>query len=666
MAMKSAWLKLLAMLTLASVCAVAGTHQWAVLGPDGGDVRSLAYDPHNPSRVFLGTSTGVLFVSEDGGHNWSRFAKLGAGDDYVLDHIAFDPQTSKTIFVSAWSVQDQSAGDIFRTRNGGESWEALPAMHGKSVRAMAISASDNKIVVAGALDGVYRSTDGGNAWQRISPNDGIVKNIESIAVDPKDPNVVYAGTWHLAWKTGDGGANWQHINKGMIDDSDVFSIIVSSANPSEVFASACSGIYKSVSGGDLFEKIKGIPFTARRTRVLKQDPSNPAIVYAGTTEGLWKSVDEGKNWKLVSSPEVVVNDVLVDPRNSQRVLLATDRSGVLASDDSAATFTSSNHGYSHRYVSAILADAKEPNTLYIGVVNDREFGGVFFSHDGGQSWHQKSSGLDGRDVFTLKQASNGTLIAGTNRGVFELVAGGTAWHPINDIVTAKTVSRTVTLKSGKTKSVSSTTSAHSVLDGRVSDTDLGSSRWFAATSAGLFTSKDHGKVWIGGPIAGEKDFVSVQAENDLVVASTRSAVLVSQDGGGAWQSARLVSYPINIRSVTVAPDGQIFVATREGAFHSADSGKSWNHVVAGLPDKDITSVAYDGSHKRLLATSGQTGVVFESADGGSTWQRGPDSGYPLRRISVVHGRYVGATPFDGVIAQPENESQSAEAGSGSN
>ncbi|MGA7475135.1 MAG: transcriptional regulator [Candidatus Sulfotelmatobacter sp.] len=665
--MKSAWLKSLTVLMLASICAfAAGTRQWTVLGPDGGDVRSLAYDPQNPNRIFLGTSTGVIFVSDDSGHNWSRFAKLGSGDDYVLDHIAFDPQNSRSIFVSAWSVQDQNAGDVFRTHNGGKDWEVLPAMHGKSVRAMAVSASDSKVVVAGALDGVYRSTDGGNAWQRISPNDGIVKNIESIAVDPKDPNVVYAGTWHLAWKTSDGGANWQHINKGMVDDSDVFSIIVSSANPSEVFASACSGIYKSVSGGDQFEKIKGIPFTARRTRVLKQDPSNPAIVYAGTTEGLWKSVDEGKNWKRVSNPEVVVNDVLIDPRNSQHVLLATDRSGVLASDDSAATFTPSNHGYSHRYVSAILADSKEPNTLYIGLVNDREFGGVFFSHDGGQNWLQKSSGLDGRDVFTLKQASSGTLVAGTNRGIFELVPGSSTWHPINDVVIAKTVSRTVRLKSGKKKTVSSTTSTHSVLEDRVNDTDLGSTRWFAATSSGLFTSKDHGKVWVGGPVAGEKDFVSVQAQGDLVVSATRSAVLVSQDSGAAWQSARLASYPINVRSVTVVPDGQIFVATREGAFHSPDFGKSWNHVMAGLPDKDITSVAYDGSRRRLLATSGQTGVVFESTDGGSTWQRGPDSGYPLRRISVVHGRYVAATPFDGVIAQPENESQSANAGGGSN
>jgi photosystem II stability/assembly factor-like uncharacterized protein len=665
--MKFSWLKLLTMLMLASICAAgAGTRQWAVLGPDGGDVRSLAYDPQDPNRVFLGTSTGVIFVSEDGGHNWARFAKLGSGDDYVLDHIVFDPHNSKTIFVSAWSVQDQSAGDIFRTHNGGKDWDVLPAMHGKSVRAMALSASDPKVIVAGALDGVYRSTDGGNKWQRISSNDGIVKNIESIAVDPKDPNVIYAGTWHLAWKTSDGGANWQHINKGMIDDSDVFSIIVSSANSSEVFASACSGIYKSTSGGDQFQKLPGIPFTARRTRVLKQDPSNPAVVYAGTTEGLWKSVDEGKTWKRMSNPEVVVNDVLIDPRNSQRVLLATDRSGVLASDDSAASFSTSNHGYTHRYVSAILPDGKEPNTLYIGVVNDREFGGVFLTRDGGQSWQQKSSGLDGRDVFTLKQASNGTLVAGTNRGVFELVPGSAAWRPINNVVLEKTVSHTVKLKSGKTKTATSTVSTRSVLEGRVSDTDLGPSRWYAATSAGLFMSKDQGKVWMGGPVAGQQDVVSVQAQDGLLVAATRSSVLVSQDAGAAWHLAVLASYPINVRSVTVAPDGQIFAATHEGAFHSADSGQSWNHVVAGLPDKDITSVTYDGSHKRLLATSGQTGVVFESSDGGSTWQRGPDSGFPLRHISVVHGHYVGATPFDGVIAQPENEPQSANAGGGSN
>jgi hypothetical protein len=56
----------------------------------------------------------------------------------------------------------------------------------------------------------------------------------------------------------------------------------------------------------------------------------------------------------VSDPEVVVNDVMIDPRDSNRVLLATDRSGVMASTDGASKWSASNKGYAHRYVSADL------------------------------------------------------------------------------------------------------------------------------------------------------------------------------------------------------------------------------------------------------------------------------------------------------------------------
>jgi photosystem II stability/assembly factor-like uncharacterized protein len=637
--------------------------QWTVLGPDGGDVRSLSYDPRNPDHIFLGTSTGSIFSSDDGGHSWSRFAHLGSGDDYVLDHIAIDPQNPKHIFVSAWSVENQQAGDLFRSRDGGKNWEAIPAMHGKSIRAMVLSASDSKVLVAGTLEGVFRSLDGGDSWQRISASNAEIKNIESAAIDPKNPDVVYAGTWHLAWKTADGGATWHHINKGMIDDSDVFSIIVDATNSSVVFASACSGIYKSESAGDLFQKLQGIPFSARRTRVLKQDPINPGIVYAGTTEGLWKTTDSGKTWKHVTNSEVVVNDVLVDPRNSNRVLLATDRSGVMASDDGAQTFLASNHGYTHRYVTAILADQSDPNSMLVGVVNDREFGGVFSTNDGGQHWQQKSSGLGGRDVFALKQTSNGALIAGTNRGIFMLDRNASEWRPINTIINEKVSVRTVKKGARKT-SLATKTAIRSVLDAKVNEIEITPKRWLAATSAGLFTSTNQGKSWSGGPVAGKTEFVSVQAKGDLVVAATRTNVLFSLDDGVAWQQAGLSSYVTSLSGVAIMPDGQILVASREGAFRSSDSGATWEHMVNGLPDKNISSITYDLTGKRLLATSTATGVVFASQDGGRIWHRGPDSGYPLRRISVVHGRFVAATPFDGVIVQPENAPRSAAADMG--
>ncbi|HYW38847.1 MAG TPA: transcriptional regulator, partial [Terriglobales bacterium] len=611
-------LLVLAVSLLSAALLAAGP--WQVLGPDGGDARSLAYDAQNPDHILLGTSTGQMFASNDAGHTWSRLARLG-GDDYVLDHISIDPQDSNRIYVSAWSVSSQQIGEIFRTRDGGRNWDTLPAMHGKSIRALAMYKGNSNVLVAGALDGVYRTKDGGDTWERLTPaNSADIKNIESIAVDPKDPNTVYAGTWHLAWKTSDAGANWQHINKGMIDDSDVFSVIVDHDNPSVVFASACSGIYKSETAGNLFTKIQGIPFSARRTRVLKQDPTNENIIYAGTTEGLWKSTDLGKVWKRVSNPEVVVNDVMVDPRDSKRVLLATDRSGVMASTDGASNWTTSNHGYAHRYVSAILADNKDASTLYVGVVNDREYGGLFYSHDAGQHWSQKAAGLGGKDVFALKQAPSGMLVAGTNHGVYSLDRNAGEWRPMNVLLLESTLK---TPRKGSRKAVTTTTFEKSQLESRVNDLELGSERWLAATTTGIYSSTDQGKTWKGGQILAQIDFVSVRAEGSTVVAATRSSVLVSNDRGATWKRAGLPSYVVSIRSAAIASDRQIMIASREGAFRSGDGGATWEHVVNGLPGKDITSVSFDPTHKRMLATSDATGVIFESRDGGRSWQRGP-------------------------------------------
>ena len=92
--------------------------------------------------------------------------------------------------------------------------------------------SDPKILVAGTLKGVYRSTDGGEHWQLISPEGSQeIHEVESIAIDPVDPQIIYAGTWHLPWKTTDGGEHWTNIKQGIIDDSDVFSIIVDPKDP---------------------------------------------------------------------------------------------------------------------------------------------------------------------------------------------------------------------------------------------------------------------------------------------------------------------------------------------------------------------------------------------------------------------------------------------------
>ncbi|HZD94491.1 MAG TPA: transcriptional regulator, partial [Candidatus Sulfotelmatobacter sp.] len=384
----------LLILSLLTVCLQA-EQLWQPVGPDGGNVRSLTLDPKNPDRIFLGTSAGNLYLSIDSGKSWSRLAHLGSSSEMVLDHVVIDPADSRNIFIAAWNAQlPSSDGDLFRSRDGGKSWDIVADLHGKSLRALSIAPSNPKTLVAGALEGIYRSLDAGQTWQFISPeNHAEIKNIESIAIDPVNSDVIYAGTWHLPWKTEDGGKSWHNIKKGVIDDSDVFSIVIDQSQPANVFISACSGIYRSESAGELFRKIQGIPYSARRTRMLQMDPVDHKVVYAGTTEGLWKTTDSGLTWKRMTGPNVVINDVLIDPRHPSRVLLATDRGGVLASDDGALTFTASNRGFAHRQAAALLVDRGDNSVIYAGLLSDKEFGGVFISHDAGQAWKQLSDGL---------------------------------------------------------------------------------------------------------------------------------------------------------------------------------------------------------------------------------------------------------------------------------
>ncbi|HEY6306784.1 MAG TPA: transcriptional regulator, partial [Candidatus Angelobacter sp.] len=467
---------------------------WQSLGPEGGSVRSLSFDPQDSSRVFLGTSAGMLYLSTDGGASWSRSVHLGSPSEMVLDHIVIDPANSRNLYVAAWNAQaPNSDGDLFRSRNGGKTWEIVPDLHGKSIRALAVAASDPRTLVAGALDGVFRSRDGGDNWERISPEkQAELKQVESVAIDPANPDAIYVGTWHLPWKTDDGGKTWRSIKKGVIDDSDVFSIVIDSASPANVYISACSGIYRSDSAGDLFRKLQGIPYSARRTRSLRIDPVDHNVVYAGTTEGLWKTADAGATWQRMTGANVIVNDVLIDPQHPARLLLATDRGGVLSSDDGGVTFTASNRGFTHRQVAALLVDRADSSVIFAGLLNDKEFGGAFVSRDRGETWRQIGEGLDGRDVIVLRQAADNSVIAGTDRGVFRLRPGSTRWLPANRMAGAQTEAAPATVpvrmnQAAKTNHAAARPGT-AELSSRVTDLELTPQRWFAATAAGFLVS----------------------------------------------------------------------------------------------------------------------------------------------------------------------------------
>jgi photosystem II stability/assembly factor-like uncharacterized protein len=663
---------------------------WSLIGPDGGSVRSLTYDPSDANRILLGTSAGQVFVSHDGGDTWAPFAHLGKGDDLVIDHIVFDPTNVETIYAAGWGLYHDDEGDVFRSDDGGATWKVLEGAHGKSIRSLAMAPSDHNVLVIGALDGVFRSRDGGTTWEKMTPdnpevtaNYSSMRNFVSVAIDPQNPDVVYAGTRHLAWKTADGGKNWHSIHDGMLDDSDVFSIIVDPRTPSHVYASACSGIYRSDNGADLFHRVQGMPHSAIRTRVLKQDPVRSSIVYAGTTGGMWKTVDGGAKWSLVTSPDVVVNDVLIDPRNPERVMIATDRGGVLVSNDAFAKYQPSNRGFSHRMVGSVIADHTDPNRLYVGIVNDKVHGGMFTTDNVGKTWLQVSKGLGDRDILSLQQAENGVVYAGTNHGIFYLSSLTGTWQPstmINGPVPewqkkeeAPEAVRTIPSKSKSAHPVAKKPVAVAkkapvevpipiAIAPRVRSIEITDQAWYAATNEGLFISVDGGKKWYGTPVEGESDLVAANEYTDGTLAlCTVKRAFLSHDGGRTWSDVAIPAYVTGIYDFTMTPGGSLWLGTPEGAVQSTDGGKTWAHVLGGLAPHEVLGVVYEPGSQRLLATVMKSHTVYESADGGKSWEQSPEARFYIRTVMSYQGQLLATSWHNGLLLQRVSSAESAPA-----
>jgi photosystem II stability/assembly factor-like uncharacterized protein len=559
-----------------------------------------------------------------------------------------DSSDPNTLLVGAWVV-DHPDGGLFISHDAGKTWTTVEAMKGQSIRALTQAPSDPKTLIAGTLKGVFRSEDGGRTWNRITPEGSAdLHEVESIAIDPKDPRIIYAGTWHLPWKTTDGGANWHNIKQGLIDDSDVFSIIIDPTAPNVVYTSACSGIYRSDSAGELYHKIQGIPMTARRTRVLMLDPTNPNTVYAGTTEGLYKTLDGGKEWKRMTGPDVIVNDVYVDPKNAQHVLLATDRNGVLESDDAASTFRASNSGFSQRQVSSLLVDAKT-QTIYAGVVNDKTFGGVFVSHDEGATWTQQSDGLQGRDVFTLTQSPQGAILAGTNAGILRL--DGADWQPIGKIVKAEQKTSYVVHRGKRTKTEKTVTVPAGQIDERIHDLNASGSTWYAATAKGIYSSSDQGATWEGGPVLGKAEYRSVVVSGPVVVASERTGLAMSTDEGKNWQPLAMPQKLTWLQSVALTDSGSLWLGGREGVFYSDDHGQNWTEMKS-LPLSDISGLSYDAEMKRIIVTSWTSSWVL-AVDPADRTFKFYDPGWKVRHVRSMDGRLLAATSYNGVVLEPQ-------------
>jgi photosystem II stability/assembly factor-like uncharacterized protein len=594
---------------------------WPAIGPAGGDVRALASDPGHPEVLYLGTTDGAIFTSHDAGADWEPLGVIGGNQNAVVTAILVDPPNSARLYASTWTREARGeGGGVFLSSDGGATWRESGLM-GHAVRALAQAASDPEMLVAGGLDGVFLSRDSGESWQRITPaGDAELRNFDSLAIDPRDSQIIYAGTFHLPWKTTDGGAHWNAIHAGMIDDSDVLSLVTDRENPLRIFASACSGIYRSDDGGAAWEKLEGIPYSARRTPVIRQDVARPVILYAGTTEGLWKTADGGASWRRISPRSWVINSMVILPGagGESRVLLGTERQGVLASDDGGAKFHAWNEGFHHYRIVSLAVDAQDPERAAAVLENAPD--ALLMTEDGGKSWVPMGAGLDGeaaRQIFSSPASWWVALAAG---GLARFDAQRNSWERIGVVSESS---------SSRLNSAGDSAGGRSEIRAfrpAVNDIFFGDSAWFAATEQGLFVSRDSGRSWTELPFGpGELPVGSVRASRDgqRIRLVSSGGMIFSEDAGRTWAWHDLPLESGGAVRLEWASENGLLAAARAGLYISRDAGVSWTKAQAGLPGGLADGMV---TRPEFWLVSMQTAGLYISRDQGATWTRVKRSG----------------------------------------
>ncbi len=570
---------------------------WTLIGPFGGEARRLAVDPRDPRRIFVGTCDGRLYLSEDGGEKWRALPEFHY-PGLCVSAILVDAEDSRTIYVGGWHVFAENGGGIYRSRDGGRTWALLPGTDGHAVRALAQAPSDPRVLIFGALDGVFRSDDRGESWRRISPvGDPEIRNIESVAIHPRSDQVLYVGTWHLPWKTTDGGRTWVKAGSratGILDDSEIFSILIDERDPELIWLSACTGVYRSTNGGRSWVRLTAIPSRSRRVLVLARPVGQALVLFAGTTEGLWRTGDGGATWRLITNRRLTVQDIALHPQEPQRILIATEEAGIWISSDGGATFRPSNQGFSSWVISGLLVDRDISGRIYCGVMKGGIEGSLFISEDGGMSWRPSGRVFGSVRMILQSRREGRRLWVLTDMGLFISDDRGDSWRRVPHL--PEEIRQLAEARDGKVLALTAS---------GLFRYDEGQGRWervHSGTDLAAVHVGRTGRIWIG-------------AEGRL---------LVSTDGGASWMARELPRHLGRVHVVLEHPEDPelLFVGTSWGLYRSRNGGRDWERCAHGLPHADITAIAVRPEEPReMLVADYRTGAVYLSFDRGETWRR---------------------------------------------
>ncbi len=641
------------MLLVASTGASLRGQEWQRLGPEGGMVLSLGLA--SSGTLYLGTNDGHIFQSVDRGGHWELRGRVGTRTDAVIAQLAVDPRKPQRVFAAVWFREAGAGGGVYCSDDNGRTWFAS-GLQGESTRALEFVPSQPQTLIAGTRSGVFRSRDGGQNWERISPlDDPELRNVDSIAIDPTDPGIIYAGTYHLPWKTTDGGKSWKAVGAGLIDDSDIMSMRVDGSNTSRLYLSACSGIYRSDDAGSVWAKLQGIPYSARRTQAIVQDRQNPGTLYAGTTEGLWITRDSGESWERATPKDRVVNTIVVLPPEANvpaRVIIGTQGQGVLVSDDAGKTFADANRGFTHPVVKQLVAETRHPRHLLL--LSERNGIEIEESWDAGKNWTEliaapasgpKSSGWNPDRIEKAFDSPWGWMAQQSDGSLWLYQADGKTWLPWK-LFSVPQGKLALQSKSGAKSIPHPSIPSAEVLGFSVENA-------FVYFHEALLRCDRSGKCGALPAFAHEATASAlwVSGDGQVLALASEGKLGISHDAGktAVWRDLPADGSQVSWILLDSPAAASLWLGTRSGLYLSSNEGEKWRQAGSGLP---VAATDHGIRGKDLFGVTLVQGGIYVSRDGGVSWVRIDKDAQHGRITGVVEtqpGRIVLGSQSEGVL-----------------
>lgn len=641
-----------------------------------GRIADLAINPNNPDEYYVAAASGGVWKTSNHGITYSPIFD-GQGS-YSIGCITIDPNNSDVLWVGTGENNNQRSvayGDgLYKSEDGGRSWNKVGLENSEHIGMIAVDPRNSDVVYvaaygpvwsAGGDRGLYKTEDGGETWTKIleiSEHTGV----NEVHLDPRNPDVIYAtahqrrrhvwtyisgGPESAIFKSTNGGNDFEKLAGGLPSgDVGRIGMDISPVNPDVLYACIEGhGFYRSSNRGASWNKMSGHATSGNYYVEIFASPHDVNTVYSMDTYAQY-TTDGGATFKAVGEPGKHVDNhaMWIDPNNASHYLMGCD-GGLYETWDNASTW----HFKPNLPITQFYRVAVDYNTpfynVYGGTQDNFSLGGPsqtinqrgivnsdWFVTNTGDGFESQVDPYDPNTVYA--QAQYGWLVR------FDKVSGEAL--PIKPDVGPEEAPLRWNWDAPLIISPHNNHTLYFAANRIFKSTNRGDS--WELISPDLTQQIDRntlpvmGKVWSVDAIAKNQSttiYGNIVALSEspvtpgLIYAGTDDGLIqVTDNDGQNWTRYNTFpGVPANTYVNDIKPslhDDQVVYAAfnnhkngdfKPYVFRSADRGKSWTNIGAGLPERgSVYSIAEDHEDPNLLFVGTEFGIYF-TRDGGSHW-----------------------------------------------